>query len=576
LAVRLPRLAMRPMHCDEANQAVRAGVLLETGQYRYDPQEHHGPSLYWLALPALWLSGTPDLAHAEEVTFRLVPVLFGVGLILLLPLVADGLGRGPACVAALLTAISPAMVFYSRYYIQETLLVFFTMAAIAAGWRWYRSRSLWWAVAAGVAFGLMHATKETWVLAAAAMAVAWVLTAVGSEGFRIVAKTIVAFRSAKERGFRGAKGDNATQRILRRAVPFLLAGLAAAFVAIAFYSSFGRNWQGPLDSILAYATYARRGTEAGWHSHPWYYYLELLVAYRPQRGFFWTEGLIVGLAVVGGLSSLSLWARAGVRAWVRANQETASLSLWARAVARANQETAFSGTPSHPLPEGEGNEQVLFRRFLFFYTLTLLVLYSALSYKTPWCLLGFLHGMILLAGVGAWIILRELPGRPLRAVAGLLLACGVVHLGWESYALNTRFAWDERNPYVYAHTVGDTLSLAALAERLAEVSPEGHEMWIDVVTPENFWPLPWYFRRFNANHVGYWPDAADWVRDSKQLPPASVIVLTADVEDPVDAALRVPYNQQTVKGLRPDVKLLVYVRDDLWQKFLAAGGMSGK
>ncbi len=49
--IRLPRLATRPMHGDEANQAVKAGVLWKPAIYRYDPDEHHGPSLYWLTLP---------------------------------------------------------------------------------------------------------------------------------------------------------------------------------------------------------------------------------------------------------------------------------------------------------------------------------------------------------------------------------------------------------------------------------------------------------------------------------------------------------------------------------------------
>ncbi len=37
------------------------------------------------------------------------------------------LGTGGAAVAALLAALSPAMVFYSRYFIHETPLVFFTL-----------------------------------------------------------------------------------------------------------------------------------------------------------------------------------------------------------------------------------------------------------------------------------------------------------------------------------------------------------------------------------------------------------------------------------------------------------------
>ncbi len=53
-----------------------------------------------------------------------------------------------------------------------------------------------------------------------------------------------------------------------------------------------------IDSILAYGTYFERGREGGIHAHPWHYYLQLLAANRPGR-LFWSEGLIVSLAVVG-------------------------------------------------------------------------------------------------------------------------------------------------------------------------------------------------------------------------------------------------------------------------------------
>ncbi len=51
-----------------------------------------------------------------------------------------------------------------------------------------------------------------------------------------------------------------------------------------------------------------------------------------------------------------------------------------------------------------------FPRFLAFYTLVLTGLYAIIPYKTPWCMLSFLDGMILLAGVGAWAILLGFPG----------------------------------------------------------------------------------------------------------------------------------------------------------------------
>jgi predicted membrane-bound mannosyltransferase len=220
-------------------------------------------------------------------------------------------------------------------------------------------------------------------------------------------------------------------------------------------------------------------------------------------------------------------------------------------------------------PETCGAE-VFFCRFLAFYTVVLTALYATLTYKTPWCLLSFLMAMILLAGVGAWAILRWLPGWPAKTVAALLLVAGAAHLGRESYQLNFRFFADHRNPYVYAHASSDVLDLAQQMERLAQVSPDGHNLVIHVVTPENYWPLPWYLRQFNRDHIGYWQDVRAWRDDTRQHPPPPVIILAAEVQAEVDANLRAGYNQQMMYGLRPGVLLRVYVREDLWQAFIAA------
>jgi uncharacterized protein (TIGR03663 family) len=516
-AIRLPRLADRPMHGDEANQAAKTGILLETGEYRYDPVEHHGPSLYWLTLPSLWLQGRTEFAETIETDYRIVPVVFGVGLILLLCLVADGLGRGAAVLAGLFTAISPALVFYSRYYIQETLLVFFALAALSAGWRYARSQKVIWAVLCGAALGMMHATKETWILSAAAAGLGGAL--------------FLAWTRWREGTWLVARTDWQPRAL----IGFLA---AACFVTLVLYSSFNRNPRGPLDSILAYAVYVRRGSEAGIHSHPWYYYLELLLAFRPAKGFFWSEGLIVALAAIGAVASLARGAL--------------------------------------PAP------QRYFCRFLAFYTLTLTALYAAISYKTPWCLLGFFHGMILLAGVGGWYILglvwvsrrgNERRSSWLRLAAAIpvtvLLAAGVLHLGRQCYWLNFRLAADNRNPYVYAHTSSSIKNLARTIENLAEVSPRGQQLTIHVVTPENYWPLPWYMRQIDPEAVGYWQDAAAWARDAAAHSAPDVIILTPDVQDQVDAALPAAYNRQMMYGLRPDVLLHVFVLEELWEPFIA-------
>jgi len=111
LALRLPRLQQRPMHGDEAVHAIKFGDLLERGVYEYDPEEYHGPTLNYLTLIPAWLTCANNLAQVNEFTLRIVPVFFGVCLVLLLLLVIDGMGTAATVYAGILTAISAAMVF---------------------------------------------------------------------------------------------------------------------------------------------------------------------------------------------------------------------------------------------------------------------------------------------------------------------------------------------------------------------------------------------------------------------------------------------------------------------------------
>ena len=107
LALRAPRLATRPFHNDEGVNAIKATELWQHGRYAYDPDEYHGPTLHYATLPFLWLSGARNPGEVRDATLRLAPVVFGVGLILLLLLFVDGLGRHAVVWSALLTAVLP-------------------------------------------------------------------------------------------------------------------------------------------------------------------------------------------------------------------------------------------------------------------------------------------------------------------------------------------------------------------------------------------------------------------------------------------------------------------------------------
>src|SRR5437763_4977319 len=93
LGLRGPQLDRRPLHDDEAVNAVNiTRPLWEKGVYAYDPDEYHGPTLHYAALPFIWLSGARDFGQLSEKTLRWTPVFFGVALILLLWCLGDGLG----------------------------------------------------------------------------------------------------------------------------------------------------------------------------------------------------------------------------------------------------------------------------------------------------------------------------------------------------------------------------------------------------------------------------------------------------------------------------------------------------
>ena len=492
------------MHADEAVHADKFGTLLEGRGYAYDPAEYHGPTLYYLALLPAWLRGESRYVEIDEVTLRSVPAALGVALVAAHLGARGFLGPEGAVVAAILAAISPGMVFYSRYFVHETPLVFFSFGALLAACWYLRSPGVSPALLAGTCAGLMVATKETASLALGCMALALAVTHVVD---RAHAGSLSPIRSV-------APGRHV-----------LLALLATVAVSAALFSSFLTHPEGIVDAVRAYGFYLDRAGTASWHVHPWTYYLRLLIHVPANGAPFWTEGLILVLAVVGGAAG---WAKKGV-----------------------------PGADSRAL------------RFLGFYTLLMLVTYSAIPYKTPWCLLGFLHGMILLAGAGAVFLVRSLRGTAMRALVVVLLVSAASHLGWQALQGSFRFASDPRNPYVYAHTGTDVFEIVARLKGLARAHPDGSSMPVQIISRENLWPLPFYLRGL--------PRVAWWKSVPELAPNAPVILVTPDMEQalvrklydlppPGERELFMSIFERPVE-LRPQVELRGYAASRLWEDY---------
>lgn len=551
LGLRLPRLDERPLHADESVHAIKFLGLWEGRGYRYDPDEYHGPTLYYASLPFAWLSSfvpsrtadadTNDQAsRLRESTLRLVPLAFGLGLILLLPLLRDALGRGGVLGAGLFTALSPAFVYYSRYYIHELLLVFFTLLFVAAAWRFWKSGTIAWAIVSGAAVGAMHATKETFVFALAALAGAAVATVLWERWMPSPASTEAEPRrnspcrqenqevqSGPAPGAVRAPGGESggfvfgewrdRARLRLRWQPGLAAVAAALTASIVLFTSFFTNWNGPIDSVRTYLPWFGRASGQSLHIHPWSFYFERLLWFHFPKGPVWSEALIFLLAVAG---------------WIAA--------LWGRKPA---------------------DGCVRFLRFAGFYAFGLTAIYTVIPYKTPWCLVGFHHGFILLAGAALpilWSLLRKWRGGRLAVFAVLALAAG--QLTVQAWRGAFPYATDRRNPYVYAHTSRDLLRLVTTIRDITRYAPLGDADVIKVMAPGgDYWPLPWYLRRY-AN-VG-------WYSQVPEDPYGTLMVVSSSFEAELDERSEKKWLMIGLFEDRPRVFFELYVAFDCWKTYL--------
>jgi len=446
--LRLYNLNLVPLHHDEGVNGNFLVRLVREGVYQYDPANYHGPTLYYFAALIPWATkllfgrSAMDTYGLNTVTIRLVPALFGLATIWLVLLLRKRVGTIAALTAALLLAISPGAVYLSRYFIHETLFVFFTLGAVVASLEFYERRNPVYLMLTAVSVGLLFATKETAMISAGVLVIALVSThlyrrihkkATGTKRFRKKNDT------EKEYGVQdfidglGGPGN--------LAIWITVAVLVFFAVNILFYSSFFTNYpKGIYDALKTFDFWTRTGKSA--HVHPPLTYVTWLMKQESPLLFLGTVG-------------------AAFTVWKPKNSFALFASLW-----------AFG----------------------------LLAAYSLVPYKTPWLALNFIVPLAIVAGYAVQSI-YELDTGQWRIPAVVMLVAIAVS-GYQTIDLNF-FNYDnddEYYVYVYAHTRREVIKLVDEINRIAQ-SKEGGLTGITIVSPD-YWPLPWYLR--NYTRVGYY------------------------------------------------------------------------
>lgn len=163
-------LGDKPLHHDESMHAYYSLTFArDFSSYAYDPLLH-GPfqfhavgALLALILAVEHLVGAGGVAGnpwINDTTVRIVPALFGLGIVALPLGLRRELGRWGAPLAAFLLAVSPAFVYFSRFLREDVYFNFFMFAMVVCAVNFARTRGTGWFVSLAVSAVLAYATFE--------------------------------------------------------------------------------------------------------------------------------------------------------------------------------------------------------------------------------------------------------------------------------------------------------------------------------------------------------------------------------------------------------------------------------
>ncbi|HUK90461.1 MAG TPA: flippase activity-associated protein Agl23 [Blastocatellia bacterium] len=439
--LRLYNIELVPLHHDEGVNGFFLTNLFRDHIYHYDPENYHGPTLYYFALAIVYLLGLTTLA------IRSTTALFGLGTIWLILMLRRRIGTLGTIAAATCVALSPGAIYFSRYFIHETPFVFFMLGMIVYWLKYEDDPWPGFLMVAAVMTGLLFATKETAIINAVALAAA----AIGTRLYFPVRQRITKRaslpaeetpkkpgkrRRAQPVSFWGRAMAAVKDPLEKRRLIVWAAALGVCmFVIVMMYSSMFTYARGVKDAVRAFSFWTKTG-ETG-HVHPWYSYVTWL----------WEEEtplLVLGLLGAG-----------------------ASLFLGKRR----------------------------FAVFISLLELALLIGYSAVPYKTPWLSLSILIPLAITAGCGLEALYGYAKSNAEKALCIVLIVVAAGLLLRQAVVLNFYDYDDDRYAYVYAHTNRDIFGLLNKIDEIARRSGKGKDLTITITTTE-YWPLPWYLRNF--------------------------------------------------------------------------------
>ena len=477
---RLTLLDIKPPHFDEGINGWFCDQMAKNGYYSYDPNNYHGPLHFYVLFTSLMALGRNLWA------LRLPVVLVSLFTIFWIFLFRPFFGRTICYLASLAMAISPGFIFYNRYSIHESWLVFFlivTLWGLLGIWASKEPKYFW-----GSILGVtgMILSKETYIIHLFALLCAGI-------GLAILNKV---FPSSAE------LGHNKSRLPMNHIIG--AASVGAALI-IFFYSGNFRHWQGLVDLFKTFLPWTKTGIDAAGHGKADFDFLPLVPPFLTHMP------LLASFATV----KLNWY-------WVRLFLDyewfvLAGLVFSIRFL--------FGGNAG--------------LRFLAIYSLIVLFIYSIVPYKTPWCVISIAWPFLFLGAAFVKFLgeafLKFTSTRISRTIAILFALPLFGHAAWKSYNLNFFRFDDPKERYVYVQTFRDYHTLVdPVLTKLAR-DPQAKADLRAVVLLSSYFPIPWVLG--DIADIGYYGKEDTWPKDMD----ADFIVLDEDKADELEKRLKSPY-----------------------------------
>ncbi|HLJ85298.1 MAG TPA: flippase activity-associated protein Agl23 [Candidatus Angelobacter sp.] len=515
-AIRLVLLTQKVLHHDEGVNGLFITGLFRTGNYEYNPTNYHGPSLYYFALVTAKLNSLLyGKAGLSTFAIRLVPAIFGIGIVGLALLLRRWIGSFGAIATALLLAVSPGMVFFSRYFIHEIPFMFFTFGLVLAVAEYDRTGRPLYLILAAASAAFLFATKETCIITFAVLALSDLCTRVylvlrKNLGARLNTSSIDKRGNARRKSRRSGHIPRHAKKEQADAVPpeseaihtapwrnvplFFAAAAVFIVISVLLFSSFFTNFpKGVYDSVRTFATWTKTGTTQ---------YLSGPFTYVKWLG----------------------------------NEELAILTLGITGVI-----TALWQASSR------------FAIFSAFWSLGITAAYSLVPYKTPWLTLNLILPLAIMSGYALARCFEFGKSKSAFQAIAVLFLVGAIALGiYQAIDVSFYRYDDDTVAYSYAHTKRDFLNLVNEIESIAADNHLGTDMGITVVSPEH-WPMYWYLRDYPK--AGYWGQIVDTHE--------AVIIALEPQASEIERRFGASYRRISAHDLRPGNKLVLFLRRDL-------------